>query len=241
MTLRPANNPSPSSATVGMTWLRCSIDHSLSASIERSACSAGIILEPGRPARLASDSRLSATKPGTNKNSPPQTVSKRRGTSDNWRTSATASTVGRGRSGRSSSRRRGNGANPSALSTSRTAVGLRPRLRDLSVSLISYTEWLRLRSSTIVLRAADFFGCVRGPNLGDTKNSGWGSRRKWWHMTWNEAGVYPNARATSEDGRSSKKNARNASYCRCLAELGSMKKRRQSLSDFGAPIGISRQ
>jgi hypothetical protein len=53
-TLSPASSPSPSSATLGITWLRCSIDHSLSASIERNAWLAGIMLDPGSRAALAS-------------------------------------------------------------------------------------------------------------------------------------------------------------------------------------------
>ena len=54
-----------------------------------------------------------------------------RGAIDRARTSATASTVGRGRWGRSSSRRRGKAAKPSALSTSRTAVGPRRNRRHV--------------------------------------------------------------------------------------------------------------
>ena len=87
---------------------------------------------PG-PARRGQADQLRA-RTGT---SPPQRVWNRRGASENARTSATGSTVGRGRAGRSSSRRRGSGAKPSALSTSRTAVGLRASCRSLSVSLIS--------------------------------------------------------------------------------------------------------
>jgi hypothetical protein len=47
----------------------------------------------------------------------------------------------------------------------------------LSASLISYTEWLRLRISMMVSRATDFFGCERGPGFGEAKNSGCRSRR----------------------------------------------------------------
>ena len=74
---------------------------------------------------------------GTNRNKPPQRVWNRRGARENARTSATGSTVGWGRAGRSSSKRRGRAANPSALSTSRTAVGLSGSWRSLRASLIS--------------------------------------------------------------------------------------------------------
>jgi len=51
ITLRPQNRPSPSSAMSAMMWLLRSIDQSLSASEARSACSAGIMREPGSLAR----------------------------------------------------------------------------------------------------------------------------------------------------------------------------------------------
>src|SRR3972149_2484585 len=72
------------------------MDQSLRANIERSAWLAGIIFEPGSAADLASPSRARATKPGTNRNRPPHAVSKRRGASDSWRTSAGASRAGSG-------------------------------------------------------------------------------------------------------------------------------------------------
>src|SRR5450631_3924144 len=114
------------------------IDHNLSASAARKACSAGIIADPGSlaaPARLSTSRR---TRSGTNKNSPPQLVINCvPGASVKVRTSATGSTVGAGPTGRSSSRRRGSGAKPSARNTSRTAVGLKGILRSLSTSAIS--------------------------------------------------------------------------------------------------------
>ena len=68
---------------------------------------------------------------------PPQAVVKVRGAREKCRTSATGSMVGRARAGRSSSKRRGNAAKPSSLSTSRTAVGLRGIAWSLRASLIS--------------------------------------------------------------------------------------------------------
>src|SRR6516225_3325062 len=62
---------------------------------------------------------------GMNRNSPPHWVLIVRGVSEKARTSATASTVGRGRGGRSSSPRRGRRAKPSWRRTSWTAVGLK--------------------------------------------------------------------------------------------------------------------
>jgi hypothetical protein len=56
---------------------------------------------------------------------------------NNTLTLATGSTVGRGCWGRSSSSRRGSGANPSALRTSRTPVGLSGHWRSLRAWLIS--------------------------------------------------------------------------------------------------------
>ena len=98
---------------------------------------AGIILEPGKRLTLASASRSKPASNGRNRNRPPQRVWKLRGARENWRASATASTVGPTRTGRSSSRRRGSAAKPSALSTSRTAVGLSGSERSLSAWLIS--------------------------------------------------------------------------------------------------------
>ena len=91
----------------------------------RSAWPAGIILRAGQPRGLGQRVEV---EPHQIRHEQEQPAAAGRGTvagaSENARTSATASTVGRGRPGRSSSRRRGRGANPSALSTSRTAVGL---------------------------------------------------------------------------------------------------------------------
>ena len=139
MALSPQNSASPSSATMGMTWLLCSIDHSLSASIERSACSAGIILEPGRPARLASDSTSSATKSGTNKNRPPDRL-------ETARYQRQLANIGDGLDSRprairplvvEATRQR---SEPLGLEHLADGGGAQPRLRDLSISLISYTE-----------------------------------------------------------------------------------------------------
>ena len=57
-----------------MTWLLRSMDHSLSASAQRRACDAGIILEPGSLAREASSWICRRTRSGRNRNKPPQRV-----------------------------------------------------------------------------------------------------------------------------------------------------------------------
>ena len=114
-----------------------SSDHSFKARHERSAWADGIIFAPVSRAVLASASRSRPAGSGRNRNKPPQRVWKLRGASENCRTSATGSTVGAARSARSSSRRRGSAAKPSALSTSRTAVGLSASERSLSDALIS--------------------------------------------------------------------------------------------------------
>src|ERR1017187_3273447 len=150
-----------------MTWLLRSIDHNLSASAARKACSAGIIADPGSLAAPARFSTPSRTRSGTNKNSPPQLVANSvPGARVNVRTSATGSTVGAGPADRSSSRRRGSGAKPSARNTSRTAVGLKGILRSASTSAISYIEWFCLRSAMTRSCALDFCGCSRGPGVG---------------------------------------------------------------------------
>src|SRR5437868_9379644 len=122
MALRPQNKPRPSSATRAMTWLLRSMAQSLSASEARSAWPAGIAREPGSLAPWANASLSSRTRSGMKRKSPPSRVVNSRGLSAKRRTSATASALGPTRLGRSSSRRRGKGANPSAASTSRTAV-----------------------------------------------------------------------------------------------------------------------
>src|SRR2546422_10916973 len=121
LTFRPENKAKPSSATKGITRLLCSSDQSLRARQARKAWAGGIILEPGRRAASARASTGRPANSGKNRNRPPHSVKKRRGVSDKARTSATAWTVGRGRWGRSSSKRRGSAAKPSALRTSRTA------------------------------------------------------------------------------------------------------------------------
>src|SRR5215471_17803038 len=74
MALRPQNRASPSSATSAMMWLLRSMDHSLSASEARSACVAGIMLEPGSLAPSASALALRRTRSGMNRNNPPTRV-----------------------------------------------------------------------------------------------------------------------------------------------------------------------
>ena len=89
MALSPENKASPSSATKAMTWLLRSIDQSFRASEARSACSAGIIFEPGSRAAAANRSVLSRTRSGTKRKRPPQRVLNDRGSRENSRTSAT--------------------------------------------------------------------------------------------------------------------------------------------------------
>ena len=80
-----------------MTWLFRSIDHNLSASAARRACSGGIIADPGSLVAPARSSTPRRTRSGTNKNSPPQlVVNCVPGVSVNVRASATGSTEGTG-------------------------------------------------------------------------------------------------------------------------------------------------
>jgi hypothetical protein len=137
MALRPQNNASPSSATSAMTWLLRSTDHSLSASAARKAWPAGIMPEPGSLAPSARASPSRRTRSWMNRNSPPIRVVNSRGDSTKSWTLATASALGRTPWGRSSSRRRGSGANPSSARTSRTAVALSGIPCSLSARLIS--------------------------------------------------------------------------------------------------------
>ena len=124
MALRPQNRARPSSATSAMMWLLRSMDQSLRASAARSAWAAGIMREPGSLAASASASVSIRTRSAINRNSPPTRVVNSRDESVKSPTLATASALGPTRPGRSSSSRRGKGANPSAARTSRTAVAL---------------------------------------------------------------------------------------------------------------------
>ena len=137
LTLRPENKANPSSATSDMTWLFRSSDQSLRARLARKAWSGGIIWEPGRRAASARVWMGRRANSGRNRKRPPHLVRKRRGAREKARTSVTAWTVGPGRGGRSASSRRGSAAKPSALRTSRTAVGLKGSFWALSASLIS--------------------------------------------------------------------------------------------------------
>ena len=93
-----------------MTWLLRSMDQSLSASAQRRACAAGIILEPGSLAAAASSCELQAHQVGQEQEEAAAAGGEpRAGCSENSRTSATASAVGPRCSGRSSSPRRGSG------------------------------------------------------------------------------------------------------------------------------------
>src|SRR5215471_14911049 len=133
--LRPQNIASPSSATSAITWLLRSMDQSLSASEVRSACSAGIMREPGSFALFARPSRLKRIISGMNRNRPPSLVVNSPVLRAKLRTSATASVVGVTPTGRSSSRRRGKGAKPSAARISRTA---RAKRRSLFFERMAY-------------------------------------------------------------------------------------------------------
>src|SRR5882757_8611977 len=119
MALRPQNKARPSSAMSDIMWLLRSIDHNLSASEVRSAWAAGIMLEPGNlPAPASSPSPSNCTRSGMNRNSPPIRVVNSRSVRMKSLTLAIGSTVGATWEGRSSSRRRGRGAKPSAARTS---------------------------------------------------------------------------------------------------------------------------
>ena len=100
------------------------MDQSLRASAARSAWAAGIMREPGSLAASANASVSIRTRSAINRNSPPTRVVNSRDESVKSPTLATASALGPTRPGRSSSSRRGKGANPSAARTSRTAVAL---------------------------------------------------------------------------------------------------------------------
>src|SRR5450756_1756001 len=125
LAFKPENRANPSSSIRRMRWLLCSMDQSLSARQARKAWAAGIIREPGKRAVSAQVATAKRARSGRKRNRPPQQVKKWRGARENCRASATASRVGRGVWGRSSSRRRGNGAKPSARRTSLTAVELK--------------------------------------------------------------------------------------------------------------------
>src|SRR5262249_12800052 len=114
-----------------------SIDHSLSASEALSACSAGIMREPGRFAFTANASVSRRTRSGMNRNRPPTLVVNSLGLRENSRTSATASLVGPTAARRSSSSRRGKAAKPSSRRIARTAVAPRGVPSSLSTRLMS--------------------------------------------------------------------------------------------------------
>jgi hypothetical protein len=132
-----AEEREPWSATNAITWLLRSIDHSLRASEARSACSVGIMREPGSLAFRASASQSNRIRSGTNRNNPPTLVVNSRGESAKPRTSATASVVGPINTGRSSSSPRGNGAKPSAAKISRYRGGAQYDCLLLSARLMS--------------------------------------------------------------------------------------------------------
>ena len=76
-----------------------------------------------------------------------------RGARSSWRTSATSATTGRGRSGRSSSRRRGSLAKPSSLRIAATAAGLSDSPSRAKARLMSWTERFCLRRATTCCRS----------------------------------------------------------------------------------------
>ena len=118
-------------------------------------------VNPGNPAAWVNFCVCRRTKSATNKNSPPQRVVKVRGATENSLTLATGSTVGRGCCGRSSSSRRGNGANPSVLRTSRNAGRAQWALAILqNLADLINGWWFCLRNLMIRSRAADFLGWV---------------------------------------------------------------------------------
>src|SRR6516165_5417783 len=171
MTLRPQNRPSPSSATSAMMWLLRSIDQSLSASDASSPCRVGIICEPGSLARWASTATLTRTRSGMNRNSPPTRVVNSRRASENSRTSATASMVGPTRAGRSSSRRRGRRANPSAASTADGGGAQRRSLRlEFLADVVDRVIALAQLHDLLDRRA--FLGLGAGPWASDCKEIG---------------------------------------------------------------------
>src|SRR4030067_809946 len=112
MALRPAARAMPGSKTRSITWLRRDLPRSLRSRAARTACSAGIIFVPGKPHRATMASRSNRARNGRSMNTPPTWVENSPSGSENIRTSATASAIGRGRLGRSSSRRRGGRGKP---------------------------------------------------------------------------------------------------------------------------------
>src|SRR5271157_6311216 len=78
-TFNPANRASPSSRTELMTWLWRALPKSFRASKDRTAHAAGIIFDPGNPARARTASRSAETSQGKNRNRPPNLVRKPRG------------------------------------------------------------------------------------------------------------------------------------------------------------------
>jgi len=180
ITFKPANKASPSSKTELMTWLCRALPKSFNASNDRTAHPAGIIFDPGKPARERIASKSAETKYGRNRNKPPNLVRKARGVRSSWRTSAISAAVGRGRSGRSSSRRCGSLAKPSCFKIAATAAGLSGSLSRARQRLISWTERFCFRSAMTCSRKRF---CLPGgfrSRPGGRKNSRWGSRRNWW-------------------------------------------------------------
>ncbi|MHC4984514.1 MAG: hypothetical protein ACYTF6_15285 [Planctomycetota bacterium] len=101
ITFNPANRPSPGSNTWLMMWLWRALPNSFKANKERMAWPAGIIWDPGRPARSIIESKGVWAREGRKRNNPPNWVRKRRGDRSSCRTSAIGATSGRTRGGRS--------------------------------------------------------------------------------------------------------------------------------------------
>src|SRR5512143_1305072 len=126
--LSPANSARPSSKTSLMTWLWRAEPNSLSASSARIAQAAGTWREPGKRACASRFSKGIRPSQGRNRNKPPKRVRTLRGLKSRARTSAAAAAWARGCSGRSSSRRRGRRAKPSASTLSAPARQAREAL-----------------------------------------------------------------------------------------------------------------
>ena len=231
-TFSPTAKAAPSSKTRSMTWLLRSLPISLSTRDERNAFSTGIIFDPYQFSDFAIWWIFISAKIFMSKNTPPNLVSITRGSRDNWRISAYSALSVLGRSGRSSSLRLGNLANPSSLRIFQMDDWLRRLPSCIKAKCMSCTELFFFRRAMTRSRDWSRFGLYLGPRLVSTKYFRSGSFLNLWHKTWKAPVEYPNLAATSLGGRFSTKYALSASYWRCFGWPGSKKKRASGLIEL---------